>query len=123
MFITRFSKESPQFSSLELVDFLTNMLSKLLLSSLKPEVVLLCQNKVKMIYFLKFCLVTKDNFKQNLTEIDYLITPKTKSHAKDMARIHDKLKKASSLKVFTEVIENEARKLMIVAPEWIEECL
>jgi hypothetical protein len=58
-----------------------------------------------------------------MTEIDYIITPKTKSHAKDMAKIHDKLKKASSLKVFTDIIENEAKNLMIVDPEWIEECL
>ena len=56
--------------------------------------------------------------------MDYIITPKTKNLAKDLERIHEKLKKACSRKAFSDILdEGEGRHIMIIAPEWLESSL
>ena len=58
---------------------------------------------------------------QTFRDLDYIITPKTKSLDRDIDRIHDKLKKTCSRKAFIELLsEGEGRHLMIIAPDWLE---
>lgn len=57
-----------------------------------------------------------------MRDLDYIITPKTKSVAKDLDRVHEKLKKACSRKTLQELLNKEGQHILIVAPEWLEEC-
>ncbi len=57
-----------------------------------------------------------------MRDLDFIITPKTKSVAKDLDRVHEKLKKACSRKTLQELLNEEGKHILIVAPEWIEEC-
>jgi flagellar motility protein MotE (MotC chaperone) len=43
-------------------------------------------------------LVFRENIKDTMRDLYYIITPKTKSVAKDLDRVHEKLKKACSRK-------------------------
>jgi hypothetical protein len=42
-----------------------------------------------------------------MRDLDYIITPKTKSVAKDLDRVHEKLKKACSRKTLQELLNEE----------------
>lgn len=66
----------------------------------------------------------RENFHETFRDLDYIITPKTKSLAKDLERIHEKLKKACSRKAFSEMMdEGEGRHIMVIDPEWLESSL
>ena len=55
-----------------------------------------------------------------MRELDYIFTPKTRQQKRDLERVHDKLKRTSSLKAFTEALEKS--RAMIVDPHWLEKC-
>jgi uncharacterized protein (UPF0216 family) len=57
-----------------------------------------------------------------MRDLDFIITPKTKSVAKDLDRVHEKLKKACSRKTLQELLNEEGKHILIVTPEWLEEC-
>ncbi len=64
----------------------------------------------------------KENLKDTILEIDYIITPKTKSNVKDLERVHEKIKKACSRKSFADLLIEEGSHIEIVAPDWLESC-
>jgi flagellar motility protein MotE (MotC chaperone) len=51
--------------------------------------------------------VFRENIKETMRDLDYIITPKTKSVAKDLDRVHEKLKKACSRKTLQELLNEE----------------
>jgi hypothetical protein len=53
-----------------------------------------------------------------MSELDYIVTPKTRQKLRDLERVHDKLRRSSSLKAFNEAIEKG--KMSVVDPGWLE---
>ncbi len=71
----------------------------------------------------KIVIVYRENLKDTIKELDFIITPKTKSLAKDLDRVHEKIKKTCSRKAFTDILGEEGQHIAIVAPDWLESCL